>query len=284
MVRACPVCKNEQQLTTLWGIETISCCPNCSLAYLSQLPTVEELAAMYSEEFFEGASAYHNYVADKSSIQVNFKKRIEILLRFSQGGQLFEAGCAHGFFLELAARYWDVQGIDISAGSIDYARDTLGLNATQGDLESHPPAANTFDVVAMWDTIEHLYDPVMAVETIAKSLKPGGFLALTTGDVNALLPRIQKKSWRLLHPTHLYYFSKQSLTRLLNDNGLSLVHFSYDRHYRSLSQMAQIITWHNSDSNWRKALLQQIQRLPFMDANIPLNLFDIMFVIAQKTP
>jgi SAM-dependent methyltransferase len=243
---------------------------------------VTELAAIYSTEYWQGSSAYTNYLADKAGTQAHFRHRINVLRKFSTGKDLFEAGSAFGFFLELAQKYWNVEGVDISAEAVAFARDVLHLPVKQGDLESNPPAPESFDIVAMWDTIEHLYDPVLAIQKSAAALRVGGILALTTGDINAVLPRLQKQSWRMIIPAHLYYFSRKSITQLLEKQGLELIHFSYVGYFRSLRQMAKIITWNRPGERWRQRLLQRIEKLPLIDTQIPLNLYDIMFVIAQK--
>lgn len=281
-MRPCPICGTDTALSLLWDIENIVRCPTCGLAYVDPLPTLKELQALYSQEFFRGNSAYADYEGSKSAIQHHFAQRISTLREFQPTGALFEAGCAHGFFLELAQRHWTVRGVDISESAIQYARDVLKLPVEVGDFESNPPAPDAYDVLAMWDTIEHLYDPVLAIRKSAEALHRGGILGLTTGDLDALFPRLQKRGWRLIHPTHLFYFSRQSMTRLLNDHGLEVVHFSHVGYYRSLRQMAQIISWHHPNSIWRRELQQRIQQLPGMSWQIPLNLHDVMFVIARK--
>ncbi len=280
-MRICPSCQNEDGLSHLWDTHIIRC-PRCELGYIERLPTKEEIEALYSAEFFKGDASYADYVADKEGLQRNFRHRLRDLLKYSQGGKLFEAGCAHGFFLELAREHWDVKGIDIAEEAAKYARDELGLDVQAGDFESRPPEPNTYDVIAMWDTIEHLYDPVLAVRKSAEALRPGGVLALTTGDIDALVPRLQRKSWRLIHPTHLYYFSRRSMTWLLEAHGLEVVHISHPGNYRSLSQMMRVLTFGRSEKSWQHRLLPQVERLPFLDLQIMINLHDIMFAVARK--
>lgn len=280
-IRSCPCCQNSQNLSYLWGTPIVQC-PVCTLAYVNRLPTENELRQLYSSEFFKGETAYADYVSEKNSLQRNFQNRIAWLRKFSQSGNLFEAGCAHGFFLDMARRYWNVSGIDISDEAVRYAQEKLGLDVAVGDFESHPPAPNSYDAIVMWDTIEHLYDPFFAVQESVKGLRSGGILALTTGDVGALVPRIQKKSWRLIHPTHLYYFSRRSMSYLLESNGMEIIHFSHETVYRTLSQFTRILTYGNEGENWRHRLVRQIDKLPLLNIDVPLNLYDIMFVIARK--
>jgi hypothetical protein len=98
-------------------------------------------------------------------------------------------------------------------------------------------------------------------------------LALTTGDLDAVLPRIQRTRWRLFHPLHLYYFSLSSMTRLLNQHGLQVAHSSHEGNDRSVRQMAQV---------FGDRVAQKVERLPFANLCVRVNLLDIMFVIARK--
>jgi 2-polyprenyl-3-methyl-5-hydroxy-6-metoxy-1,4-benzoquinol methylase len=249
-------------------------CHACGLGYVDQPPTTAAQEQAYSEEYFVGSRGYADYEKEKAALQSNFKRRIRDLRQFSAGGSLFEVGCAYGFFLELAGQHWLASGIDVSAAAASHARNRLNLNVSQAGVENHQVAPASHDVIVMWDAIEHLRDPFLAVEKIATALRPGGILALTTGDLDAVLPRIQRTRWRLFHPLHLYYFSLRSMTRLLNKHGLKVVRSSHEGNDRSVRQMAQV---------FGNRVARKIERLPFADRCFRVNLHDIMFVIAQKT-
>jgi SAM-dependent methyltransferase len=281
-MRACPVCQNTVGLRTLWGIDNLVHCPHCGLGYADTLPTVAELEQIYSAEYFHGFTDYKNYVGDKTALRANFQHYIRIIQKYCNQGDLFEAGAAYGFFLELAQQYWNVQGIDISQDAVAYARDVLHLSVSQGDLESHPPASNAFDIIVMFDTIEHLYDPAGAILKCAAALRDGGYFALTTGDIDGLLPRLQKQSWRMIHRAHLYYFSRKSITYLLQHAGFEVIHFSHHAFYRSVRQLAQVISFYNPNSTFRRAIVKAIETIPGSSLKVPLNTYDLMFVIARK--
>jgi hypothetical protein len=139
-MRTCPNCHNSTDLTYLWDTDIVHC-PQCDLAYRDPLPTLDELAQIYSDEAYFNGRFYADYVADKLGAQLNLRHRLNTMSKFQDGGAaLFEAGCAHGFFLELAQSSWKrVQGIDMSAEAVAYGRDVLGLDVALGDFESHPP-------------------------------------------------------------------------------------------------------------------------------------------------
>lgn len=271
-MRSCPLCSSEANIDRLWGTEVLHC-RSCRLGFVDQPPDSTAQKEAYSADYYVGSRGYADYEQEKAALQSNFKRRIQDLRRHSSGGNLFEIGCAYGFFLELAAHHWSVSGIDVSAAAADYAHARLGLNVSQSGVEDYAMAPSSYDVVAMWDAVEHLRDPFMAVEKIASSLRPGGILALTTGDLDAFLPRIQRTKWRLFHPLHLYYFSLASMTRLLNKCGLKVLHSSHEGNDRSIRQMAQV---------FGDRVARKVERLPFANRCIRVNLYDIMFVIAQK--
>src|SRR4029453_3695829 len=95
------------------------------------------------------------------------------------------------------------------------------------------------DVVVMWDTIEHLPRPDLTIAKVGQVLRPGGFLFLTTGDIGSRLARLRRERWGLFHPpTHLHYFSRVTIARLLETSGLQMVKTKYVGVRRSIRQVA----------------------------------------------
>ena len=175
----CNICGTDHQLTFIWETPLVRC-PTCGLCYWEPQPTFEEIEAIYNESDYFTGDSYVNYVGEKAMIQANFEDRLQILHELRPpSGDLLEIGSAYGFFLELVRPLYDhVAGIELSSDAAAYAQNTLQLDVQIGDLESHPPAPLSYDVVAMWDTIEHLYNPYQAVKACVEALRPGGLLAL----------------------------------------------------------------------------------------------------------
>lgn len=254
-------------------------CPSCGLVFADTHVSGQELKQLYQRDYFFG-DEYLNYLEDKITIQKNFAARIRTLRTFAPSGNLFEIGCAYGFFLELARKYWHAEGCDISTEGCEYAQHN-GINATCGEFLELPVIENHYDVVALWDTIEHLAQPDLYIEKAARLLKPHGILCATTGDIGSLMARLRKEHWRLIHPpTHLFYFDKQTITRLFAKHGLEVIHIEHCGYYRSVHQVLYSILVLNSDSAFRKKLYRMFK--PLFDFSVYLNLFDIMFVIARK--
>ena len=130
-------------------------CPGCGLVFYQGTPPDH----LYSDEYFTGGE-YLDYPGDKKIIQRNFKRHIRLLQRLAPKGRLLELGCAYGFFLELARKHWEVKGIDVAAAGIRHARQVIGVNALQADFLTLADEPESWDVICLWDTIEHLPQPV----------------------------------------------------------------------------------------------------------------------------
>jgi 2-polyprenyl-3-methyl-5-hydroxy-6-metoxy-1,4-benzoquinol methylase len=254
-------------------------CPSCGFVFADTQLSAAELQKLYQRTYFFG-NEYLNYLEDKPAIQKNFSARMRTLMKFSFSGNLFEIGCAYGFFLDLAQRHWKVQGCDISEPACDEARRT-GLDVTCGDFLDLKLKDEHFDVVAMWDTIEHLARPDLYVQKASSLLKPGGILCATTGDIGSMMAKMRKQRWRLIHPpTHLYYFDRRSIQRLMEQNGLEIIHFEHCGYSRSVQQILYSLLVLNHETGMRRKIYDLLK--PLFNFSLYLNLYDIMFVIARK--
>lgn len=257
-------------------------CQQCGHVVADLQLSDHELFELYKKDYFFG-DEYSDYVADKQIIQKNFQLRLNTLKTFLKPNhtKLFEIGCAYGFFLDVAqSRFNQVQGIDITTDGIRYARDVLNLDVLQSDLLKHDFGDQKFDVVCMWDTIEHLRQPEQYIEKISKQMESGALLAITTGDIGSLNARIRKDKWRLIHPpTHIHYFSKKSLANMLNNYGFDVVYNQYCGFYRSVDNIAYNIFVLRQK---QPKIYNLLKSLKLTELDFYLNLYDIMYVIARK--
>ncbi|MDD4910365.1 MAG: class I SAM-dependent methyltransferase [Candidatus Omnitrophica bacterium] len=242
-----------------------------------------DTSAIYSKEYFLG-SEYNNYLADKEILQKNFGLRLRMLQAFMEPNRhrhLLEIGCAYGFFLELVRKQFDtVLGLDISGDGVLYAREQLKVDAVKADFLKYDLKGRRFDVVCMWDTIEHLSSPDLYLEKISNNTKSGSLVALTTGDIDSFNARLRRGGWRMIHPpTHIHFFSSKTLTRMLDRFGFDVVYNSYCGFYRGIDYMAYRMFVLNKGNSLIYNLLRKygLTRVRFY-----LNLFDVMYVIARR--
>lgn len=264
---SCLVCGGEYRSSRLPGLFE---CANCAFVSADIAIPDEELAALYGADYFHGEE-YLDYVEEEDSLVLNFRKRLPLLRRFVpdwKHSDLFEIGCAYGFFLKtVAAEVRRASGIDISADAVAHAK-TLGLDARHGDYLTCD-LGRKVDVITMWDTVEHLRRPDLFIRKAASDLKPGGVLAVTTGDIGSLNARLRGKRWRMIYPpTHLHYFSVRTLAKLLDRAGFDLIHVSHPGVSRKLSSILYIIV---ALQMGRQDLYAKLRRLPFLDWPITMN-------------
>jgi SAM-dependent methyltransferase len=242
----------------------------------------EDLASLYDGAFFAG-HGYADYIADRSVIQRNFRRRLRTVTRYVPHGVLIEVGCAHGFFLDLARTSFDVRGYEVSLDAARYARDVIGVPVTSADFLSDKNAQpGSADAIAMWDVIEHLESPERVVERCAWILRPGGHLFVTTGDRDAWLPRFQAQRWRLIcPPIHLHYFSRDTLSRLLRRTGFDIVEVDYPGCWRSVREILHGLFILGREDG-PSTLYGVLRRILPLSVAVYLNTFDIMCVVARR--
>ncbi len=255
-------------------------CPECNLIFANPRLTDAEIQQLYGSSYFSG-DEYVDYIGDRAAIQSSFRPKITYMTRMApQIERVFEIGAAYGFFLDLARERWDVAGIDISEEAATYAQNHLGLSVCHGDLLVTPLRASYYDAFCMWDTIEHLARPDTYIQRIAELIKPGGYLFISTGDIGSPLARVQGRAWRLIHPpTHLFYFSRITLTRLLEQYGFRVKAITTTGMYRSLRQTIYSL-FVLRYPRWR-ILYDWLITTPLGTLSFYLNLGDIMLVVGQ---
>ena len=277
--RDCIVCGERTRPSHLPGLVA---CESCGLISADVDIPDAELMALYGPDYFHG-SEYFDYVGEQQSLRSNFRDRIEALRTIVPdlaARDLFEIGCAYGFFLdEVRNSVRSAGGIDISEEGTRHAREVLGVTAHQGDYLSFE-APTKFGAIVMWDTIEHLKRPDLFVAKAHDDLSPQGILAVTTGDIGSLNARLRGRKWRLIHPpTHLYYFSTKTLLELLRRHGFDPIHVSHPGNSRNLRAVLHHILVIRMK---QKGLYDLVAPLRLLELRLTVNLRDIMFVVARR--
>jgi len=275
----CHICGSDNM--TEWCTGLVECLV-CSHVQANMCLSESELSELYGYKYFHGTE-YVDYNLEKHALELNFNRRLrEIQKNIPPGKRLFEIGCAYGFFLELAAKVYIAAGCDISDHAIQSAQE-LGLNVVCADYLSIPPPEKPYDVICMWDTIEHIAKPKDYVEKAFSELNRDGCLIITTGDAGSLVARLRREKWRMVHPpTHLHYFTMKSMSTMLENSGYNTVKIRHDPFYRnvvsSLSKAGSL-----TNNRILGNLYKSTSHIPGLSAvNFPLNLYDIMSVFAWK--
>ncbi|MEM9775017.1 MAG: class I SAM-dependent methyltransferase [Chloroflexota bacterium] len=184
----------------------------------------DELSAYYPDNY----DPYQRGVVDElSAIQKlsrdhEMSRRSERIDRyFDQPGKVLDIGCATGLFLgAMQQNGWECTGIEPSQYASEYARSQYGLEVVTGTLEDTQMPSNSFDVVTMWDVLEHVDDPMETLNEVNRLLKPNGLLVVSLPNPNSVEASIFGDSWiGWDRPRHLNIFSTEVIKKYLDKTG-----------------------------------------------------------------
>jgi SAM-dependent methyltransferase len=195
-------------------------CRECHLIFSSPMQAADSAwyasSWIYSLRTMKGESR-----GEERRVPWNFAKALR-RLRSGKGSRLLDVGCAEGQFLHLAAKAgYEVTGLDFNPVSVEIARKLLGVSTVYSyavEELGHRFLGAQFDVVTIFEVLEHTADPYQTVRSIYKLLKPGGQLFLSVPG---------NRRWPgLFHPEvdaaphHLTLWSEEALVSLLERGGL----------------------------------------------------------------
>jgi SAM-dependent methyltransferase len=276
----CPACGSRERPQPKYrksGYQILKCTA-CGLGS-TDLDDSFDPTTIYVRDYFQGnqTDGYADYLGSEFVLRKEFRSVVNNLLRQGRtSGRLFEIGCAYGFFLLEAQKHFDVHGVEVSADAAAHCR-SHGLDVDTGMVSDECMARRgPLDVVVMLDVIEHLRDPLGALQIIGRNLNQGGHIVLSTGDWDSPLSRLMGSAWRLMTPPqHLFFFSERTIEALLSRAGFRVVHFARPAKFVPLSLAL---------FQFMRMIRLPTRPVPFLGRwALPINLFDAMRVIAVKT-
>lgn len=262
-------------------------CQGCGLVYVSPRPDPAELYALYGETYFHnnesGVVGYSDYIRDETNIRRTARRRLRHLERFIKPGRMIDVGCAAGFFIDEAhQRGWQVEGLDVSSFAVEYTRSHFGHTAHLGPFTEVGLPAGVYDLVTLWDVIEHVPDPRAYIRRAAELLRAGGVIVLATPDVGSVPARLAGRRWVgfKLSEEHIYYFSISTLTRMLDESGFDVVNVRHVGKYVTLRLFIDRLGMYFPRLAGLLAFFERTLKLSERAAYV--NPFDIVAVTARK--
>jgi SAM-dependent methyltransferase len=193
-------------------------CLRCGHMQLARFPDLAELEGAYAE------AESLDYVEEEAGQRATARSALEEIERHVAPGAILDLGCWVGFLLsEAERRGWRATGVEPSAFASEFARERLGLDVRTEDLFEADLPLEAFDAVVLGDVIEHLPEPGQALDRIGDLLVPGGVLWMALPDAGSRLARAMGRRWWSVIPTHVQYFTRGSLTTLLERHGYEVL-------------------------------------------------------------
>lgn len=278
-------------------------CGSCGLMWLHPRPTMEELHEVYDERYYcnddfynpEGANlyGYHDYLFERTNKQYTYQEMAEKadeLLgrdRRAEDGDKptwLDVGCGLGFLMDVAFDHgYRVQGIEFNPYAVQAIKARYTFPVICGDIHD-VELDRRFEVISLFDVIEHLDDPFEDLKRLRRIVADDGLLLVQTMDSESLPSRIIGKRLEDFRRTreHLYFFSRESITKVLDAAGWEVVDIASAGHTFQLSMLLDRLAL------YAPRLIKVIRFLIWprwlLQANIYVNPHTKMMVYARPKP
>lgn len=262
-------------------------CSFCGLVYVNNPPSEAELQKLYS--FDVGYHAEFQY--DDSQCKKHFDHlgiadhHYKLVRKYKEQGRLLDIGCSAGFFLKVARdNGWETYGLEMSKDTAELARKRYGHEVISGTLHENTYKPKYFDVITMWDVLEHVENPIKTMSIVNRILKDDGIVVLSTPNIDGLFPKASYGISKIINywphpepPYHLFQFSKDSISKLLMLTGFDLLETGDERYsikyvFGSLKDITKSI----------KKFLYSAVFIPIILIGPIIHSGDLITVIAKK--
>ena len=298
--QTCPFCAQQgPRLKYRFKDCAILRCGQCSLMWLYPKPGLEQLHQVYDDGYYQNKDffqkdgtklyGYVGYLAERINKQYVYQRvvdRVERLLpvREVEPGRekrWLDVGCGLGFLMDVAFDHgFRVRGVEFNRSAIRYIQSKFTFPVDYG-LVQELKFDEAFDVISLFDVIEHLEDPVDSLRCLRKTIAPGGVCVIQTMDSDSLVSRLIGKHLEDFRRTreHLYFFTRKSLTRILNETGWEVIDIRFIGH---TFQIRDLIKRFAVYADWiEKVALALVHPRWLLEANVYLNPGTKMIVYAR---
>ncbi len=193
-------------------------CLGCGLIFLSPVPN--DLGGYYPRDYYSIPASLEQLTFQAQSDRY----KIDLVRKFASGGRLLEIGPAYGSFAFLARQAgFEVHTIEMDEECCRFLSEVVGVRAIHSAQAAQAlAAAGPYDVIALWQVIEHLPDPWQVLEAAARQLLPNGILVVATPNPEAFQLRLFGVFWAHIDaPRHLALIPASLLTRKMQTFGLT---------------------------------------------------------------
>ncbi len=208
-------------------------CQKCGLIYINPRPLGSEIVKFYPDtyswkETLTAESAVTKLIRKLEKTYrhhlLNYETSKVIKVTNKKTGKLLDVGCGSGDRLDIFRRKgFETYGVEISSSG-EYAREHLGLNVKQGDLFEASYPDSYFDIITLFNVLEHTHDPQKVIGEARRILKKDGIITIQVPNTECIQFRLFKERWAAVDaPRDLYYFNPDIISSLLEKHGLQVI-------------------------------------------------------------
>jgi 2-polyprenyl-3-methyl-5-hydroxy-6-metoxy-1,4-benzoquinol methylase len=282
----CPLCQSGCSTPVVTGSDVtdpekgmgVVQCQECQLCYTNPRPSPETMARYYPP-------SYPPHQPRSKRTTTSRRPGADERHHLPPWGQrrLLDFGCGNGSFLErMQAQGWEVTGIDTSTTVVERLR-SRGFQALVGTLPHPDLEPDGFDMITMWQSLEHVHDPLRALEAAHVLLRPGGKLLVSVPNLASLSFACFGRAWFGLDlPRHLTHFTPQTLKQMLIAAGFRPGPVRLEEHSSWVRASAAKATGRNGLLNWKNLLGYKVPSRVLSAVSNVLGRTDSIRVIATR--
>jgi 2-polyprenyl-3-methyl-5-hydroxy-6-metoxy-1,4-benzoquinol methylase len=221
---ACWACGAAAAPDPAWLPIELHRCPACGLLF-SPDRSASDLQRLYDAGYFDEYPGGEGYEEDPAQRRYEADRRIELVRRYRTHGRLLEIGAAAGHFVEAARDAgFDPTGVEPAEDLARRATERLGLPVLAGFIETVDLPDDSFDVACAWHVVEHVSDPLPALERVRGMLHAGGHLLVEVPNIASVYARRRGKGWANLDIRHhVGHYTPAALRALLERAGFTVL-------------------------------------------------------------
>jgi 2-polyprenyl-3-methyl-5-hydroxy-6-metoxy-1,4-benzoquinol methylase len=226
----CKICGSDkvEHKFDLTGKLGIYACANCNVQFMDPQLSDAEITELYSEQYYKswGISGSSENESSKQMKIATFLLRLNTIKTYIQKGKVLDIGCATGFFLEAAQSLgYEPYGIELSEYSSSIAKKKFGNeNVFNGKLEDCTFKNELFNIISMFDLIEHVRVPRETLAHAGKLLDKDGIIIITTPDCKSTSNKLMGRKWTHYKKEHFFYFDLKSLQHIAKECNMTIIY------------------------------------------------------------
>lgn len=298
----CIVCGNQDEKRFTIRYRKTNCsivrCADCSFCFI---PPYYRKAVDYTQ--YKTPEAVQEVA--RGDLWLKIQRNLlqyRLIRRYRKSGKVFDIGCGFGHFL-LAGKQlgYEVSGVETSKANIAFIRNQFQIQVDENDFLK-VQEDTTYDIMTLWDVLEHIDDADRIIEKTSRMLRPGGTVFVQVPQLGSFFSALMRGNWWAMGLDHVNYFSRKTIRRLFDKNGMDV------REIRSSIELKNILLYvilprlkrrRKPESSWsaadRQKEFNKITRKPLWVRQLLvhihngiysilsfLHIGDEMIIVAQK--
>ena len=196
-------------------------CRECNTGVTIPVPSLNTSSSLYSLESYRSASGKRFIGPVEAGVYLARQLRRRRIQKYKKPGRILDIGCGRGVFLNVMKKTgWNVAGTEHDWITADAIANRYDIHIAAGNPGEWGFPTGSFDVVTMYHVLEHMSDPESAIGECSRILEKGGLLVVATPNIRSIQSSLGARLWFHLDiPYHLYHFSEQGLSSLIEKFG-----------------------------------------------------------------